>query len=110
MSDQSFAGPAPRRRGRPPRDMSPLPPSRWVPPELAAAHINVSVATLWRGVADGRITPPSYPSEKAPRFNLDIIDADMARVRSKPAENAAGVRAARLTEARAKARAARTET
>jgi hypothetical protein len=90
--------------------MSPLPPSRWVPPELAAAHINVSVATLWRGVADGRITPPSYPSEKAPRFNLDIIDADMARVRSKPAENAAGVRAARLTEARAKARAARTET
>jgi hypothetical protein len=89
--------------------MSPLPPSRNVPPKHAAAHAGVSLPTLWRGVADGRITPPSYPSEKTPRFNLDVLDADMVRLRAKPAENAAGVRAARLTEARAKARAARTE-
>jgi hypothetical protein len=88
--------------------MSPLPPSPWVSPEIAAAHIAVSIATLWRGVADGRITPPSYPSEKAPRFNLDVLDADMSRARAKPSENEAGRRAARLTEARQRARTART--
>src|SRR5215469_12371497 len=87
--------------------MSALPPSRWVPPEPAAAHIGVSVASLWRGVADGRITPPSYPSEKSPRFNLDIIDADMARTRAKPSEHEAGRRAAKLAEARRLAREAR---
>ena len=88
--------------------MSPLPPSPWVPPETAAAHIGVSIATLWRGVADGRITPPSYPSEKTPRFHLDVLDADMSRARAKPSENEAGRRAARLAEARQRARASRT--
>jgi hypothetical protein len=81
-----------------------------VPPEIAAAHVGVSTMTLWRGVADGRITPPSYPSEKSPRFNLDIIDADMARTRAKPSEHEAGRRAARLAEARRRAREARAGT
>src|SRR5215472_5791667 len=98
---------APRRRGRPPRDISPLPPTRWVTAEVAAGHIGVSLATLWRSVADGRITAPSYPSEKAPRFHIDQLEADMARARAKPADSAAGRRAARLTEARQRARAAR---
>jgi hypothetical protein len=87
--------------------MLPLPPSRWVIAEFAAAHLGVSVATLWRGVGDGRISPPSYPAEKSPRFNLDVLDADMARTRSRPSENEAGRRAARLAEARQRARASR---
>ena len=69
--------------------------------------IRVSVATLWRGVADGRISPPAYPSEKTPRFHLDVLDADMSRARAKPSENEAGRRAARLAEARQRARASR---
>jgi hypothetical protein len=106
MSDPTSANPpaAPRRRGRPPRDISPLPPPRWVTAEAAAARLCISVATLWRGVDDGRITPPSYPSEKTPRFNLDVLDADMERARAKPSECEAGRRAARLTEARQRAR------
>jgi hypothetical protein len=87
--------------------MSPLPPSPWVTPEIAAAHLNIGVATLWRGVAGGRFTPPAYPSQKTPRFHLDVLDADMARARAKPSENEAGRRAARLTEARQRARASR---
>jgi hypothetical protein len=102
MSDLEHA-----KRGRPPRELPP--PTRWVPPELAAAHLGVSIVTLWRGVADGRLTPPSYPSEKSPRFNLDTLDADMTRTRAKPSEHEAGRRAARLAEARRRAREARGE-
>jgi len=45
MPDLVAAAPpaAPRKRGRRPRDMSPLPQSRWVSPEFAAAHIGVSL-------------------------------------------------------------------
>jgi hypothetical protein len=109
MADPTSADPrvAPRRRGRPSRDLSPLPPSPWVGPEIAAARIGVSIATLWRGVSDGRISPPSYPSEKTPRFNIEVLDADMSRARAKPSENEAGRRAARLVEARQRARASR---
>jgi hypothetical protein len=112
MYDPTSADPpvAPRRRGRPPRDMSPLPASPWVPPEIAAARIGVSIATLWRGVANGRITPPCYPAEKTPRFHVYVLDADMSRARAKPSENEAGRRAARLTKARQRARASRTAT
>jgi hypothetical protein len=85
----------------------PLPSSRWIIPEVAAAHLGVSVATLWRAVAAGRISPPSYPSEKSPRFNTETLDADMARIRAKPSENEAGRRAALLAEARQRARASR---
>ncbi len=99
---------APRKRGRPPRDMSPLPPSPWVKPKIGAAHVGVSIATLWRGVSNGTITPPSYPAPKTPRFNLSVLDADMERTRAKPSETEAGRRAARLAEARQRARAART--
>jgi hypothetical protein len=75
-----------------------------VPPEDGAAHIHVSLATLWRGVGVGRITPPSYPTPKTPRFNLDVLDADMERTRMLPSVGEAGRRAARLAEARKKAR------
>jgi hypothetical protein len=93
------------RDGRPPqREVPPLPPTRWVTVEQAAAHLGISIVTLWRGVTDGRITPPSYPSEKSPRFNLDVIDSDMERVRRLPMEHEAGRRAMRLAEARRRAR------
>ena len=95
---------APRKRGRPPKSTpAPLPenPANWISPEKAARHLDVSAATLWRGVQDGTITPPSYPAPKAPRFNLRTLDADMIRARSKPAD-AEGAR--RLAEARAFAR------
>jgi hypothetical protein len=111
MSDPISTSPPaePRRRGRPPREYLPLPASPWVPPESAAAHLGISVATLWRGVADGRFTPPSYPSQKAPRFNLNVLDADMEVIRAVPRDSEAGRRAARLTEARRRKRAARSE-
>jgi hypothetical protein len=102
--------PIKRRRGRPRRQRTSLPPRRWATPEEAAAHLGVHVMTLWRGVNDGRITPPSYPSEKSPRFDLDILDADMVRTRAKPSEHEAGRRAAKLAEARRRAREARAGT
>jgi hypothetical protein len=109
--DPPIADPPPapaRKRGRPPR-----PPSsdaatpKWLTPEQAAAHIGVSVASLWRGVKSGNLSAPSYVSLKCPRFHIDTLDADLGRLRARPSENTAGQRAARLRAARARARAAR---
>jgi hypothetical protein len=97
------------KRGRPPLTRDALPPSSWVPPAVAANHIGTSQASLWRGVSSGRITAPSYPSEKSPRFNLRTLDSDMERARAKPSEGEAGRRAAKLTEARQQARAKRAD-
>jgi hypothetical protein len=106
------AAATPKTRGRPKGATSAppvLPPSRWVSPEGAATYLGISIATLWRGVAIENLTSPSYPTPKAPRFHLDILDADMARLRELPSVGEAGRRAARLTEAREKARQAQRE-
>ena len=97
-----------RQPGRRPKSAQALPAAVWVGPDIAAAHIGLSLPGLWRGVAAGRITPPSYPTEKSPRFHLPTLDADMERARALPTEHEAGRRAARLAEARRQKREART--
>jgi len=92
------------RRGRPLKSLMRLPEPQWVPPDLAAEHIGVSTAALWKGVAAGTITPPAYPTPKNPRFHLPTLDKDMEQARAMPADHEAGRRAAKLTEARQHAR------
>lgn len=96
-----------RGPGRPPNAETPLPSPAYLRPDAATAYIGCTVATLWNGVRSGRITPPAYPSEKSPRFHIATLDADTERARARPSENEAGRRAAKLAEARARARALR---
>jgi hypothetical protein len=58
-------------------------------------------------VESKKFTAPAYPAERTPRFNIPTLDADMAKVRSTPAENLRGKWAARMAEARKRAREAR---
>jgi excisionase family DNA binding protein len=108
MSDPINTPPAaPRLRGRPPHER-PLPPaSQWLTAEAAAAYLNVSAATLWRAISDGRLPPPAYPGVKSPRFRVCDLDAATVRIQARPSQTAAGRQAARLAEARKQARAAR---
>ena len=93
------------KRGRPPlvRDSAAV----YAPPKATAERGGFSIATLYRGVAQGIITPPSYPTPKTPIFHLPTFDRDMERARAMPSEHEGGCRADRLTEARQQARAKR---
>jgi hypothetical protein len=94
-----------RKRGRPPR--APPPQPEWSDPTSTAARGGISIAQLWRLVARGLITPPSYLGPKCPRFHNETFDDDLKKLRATPQQNEAGRRAAKLAEARARARAAR---
>jgi hypothetical protein len=84
-----------------------LPSALYLRPKPTAERGGFSQATLWRGVDEGRITPPSYVAPKTPLFHVPTFDADMVKLRAKPSECEAGRRAAKLTEARQQARARR---
>lgn len=102
----------PRKRGRPhkpapetARDETPppaAPVARWLRPKDAAHYCGISEPSLWKAVAEGRLSPPAYPRPKAPRFTTEQLDRDMERSRARPVENLA----ARLIEARRRLRPA----
>jgi hypothetical protein len=105
MSEPPVASSPAAPRRHPPREKLPL--SEYGGPEATAARGDFSLPTLWRAVDQGHITPPSYPTPKTPRFHFPTFDADMVRLRAKPSANEAGRRAAKLAEARKRARDAR---
>lgn len=69
--------------------------ARFVDVRELAELLDVNTATIWRGVAAGRLPPPYYPSPRAARWNLAEILAAVERTREMPREAAARRRAAR---------------
>lgn len=65
----------------------------------AAKTLGVSVASLWRGVAAGRLPRPFYPSPRTPRWDLQELLAALEQTRALPREAVARRRAVRLARA-----------
>lgn len=47
----------------------------WLTVDQAAQHLQVSRATFYRMIADGRITAYEIPGSKRKRFKLEELDA-----------------------------------
>lgn len=61
-----------------------------------AAYIGTDVSTVWRGVSEGRLPKPFYPSSRAARWRLSEVDAALDATRSSAAEARAARQAKRL--------------
>ena len=61
-----------------------------------AAYIGTDVSTVWRGVSEGRLPKPFYPSSRAARWRLTEVDAALEATRSSAAEARAARQAKRL--------------
>jgi predicted DNA-binding transcriptional regulator AlpA len=79
--------------------MSPLSPSL-LTAEASAEYLGVSLPSLWRAVAAGRLPAPVYPAARAPRWRRDELDAALEATRAKPSQAMAARRAARLAAER----------
>jgi predicted DNA-binding transcriptional regulator AlpA len=64
-----------------------------------ADFVRVSIATVWRRVADGSFPPPIYPSACCPRWRPKEIHEALESKRAMPREAMAGRRAARIARA-----------
>lgn len=69
--------------------------------KAAAAFTGGSVATVWRGVASGRLPLPVYIAPKAPRWWRSELRAAINATRCTPAEARAARQAQRLAGERA---------
>ena len=72
---------------------------RWVNVDEVADHPGISVPSVWRGVRDGRLPKPSYPTPQAARWNIDELDAAMGELKALPRDAMAARRAGRIAAA-----------
>ncbi len=63
-----------------------------------ADRLYISVPSVWRGVRQGRIPAPCYPTEGCARWDLDALDAAVAATQALPRENLAERRTRRLAK------------
>jgi predicted DNA-binding transcriptional regulator AlpA len=50
-----------------------------------AGRLGIVPASVWRGVAEGRIPKPLYPAPRSPRWRWDEVAVAMERTRAMPA-------------------------
>lgn len=74
-----------------------------LPPRAAARAAGLSLPSLWRAVAAGRLPAPVYPSPKAPRWFASEIRSALEATRQLPREAMATRRAAKLAEMQGRA-------
>ena len=55
-------------------------------PKAAAAHLDISLPTLYQQVEAGRLPAPIYPAPRAPRWASDELDAALEATRRLPSE------------------------
>jgi predicted DNA-binding transcriptional regulator AlpA len=63
--------------------------------EAAAREVGLSIPSLWRGVASGRLPQPFYPAPKAPRWRRSELRSALEATRAMPREQMAARREAR---------------
>jgi predicted DNA-binding transcriptional regulator AlpA len=73
-------------------------------PKDVAAYLGMSLPSVWRMVADGRLIPPNYASG-SPRWRASELAEWFAINRDRPRQRAKAVAA--MTQARAQRRVAR---
>lgn len=61
------------------------PPDRLLTVQEVAAMLGVTVASIWRGVADGRLPQPVYPLSRSPRWIRDEVNVAVEKTRAMPA-------------------------
>lgn len=71
---------------------------RWMSARNTADHLDISIPSLWRGVRQGSIPAPSYPTPGTPRWDVNELDAAIAATRCLPRENLAKRRTQRLAQ------------
>ena len=76
---------------------------RWITVREVAAHLGISVPSVWRGVGSGRLPSPSYPMPQAARWNIEELDAVMESLKALPRDAMAARRTARVAAERDKA-------
>lgn len=69
---------------------------RYIDVRSVAAHLSISVPSVWRGVALKRIPSPCYPTPGTARWDVKELDAAMTALKALPRDNIASRRAARL--------------
>jgi predicted DNA-binding transcriptional regulator AlpA len=69
---------------------------RYIDVRAVAARLDISVPSVWRGVALKRLPSPSYPTPGAARWDVEDLDRAMAAAKALPRDNLARRRAARL--------------
>ncbi len=47
----------------------------YLSPQSLADYLDVSLATVWRRVKEGKLPPPYYLTEALPRFDVGEVDA-----------------------------------
>jgi predicted DNA-binding transcriptional regulator AlpA len=73
-----------------------LVPRRFVNVRDVAERLGISVPSVWRNVASGRLPTPCYPSPGAARWDLAELDLAMEALKARPQEAMAARRAARI--------------
>lgn len=61
-----------------------------------AEYMNVTIPTVYRAIAEGRIPQPFYPASRAPRWHRADLDAALAATRLLPRDAKVQRRNARL--------------
>jgi predicted DNA-binding transcriptional regulator AlpA len=63
--------------------------------EAAAREVGLSIPSLWRCVAAGRLPAPFYPASRAPRWRRSELRAALEATRASPRAQMEARRAAR---------------
>lgn len=68
---------------------------RYIDAYEVAIRLDISVPSVWRGVNQGRLPAPCYPTEGCARWDVTELDAAVAATQAMPRENLALRRAKR---------------
>ena len=99
LADTTYAAPqavpqSTRRQRR--KAAERLVPRRFVNVRDVAERLGISVPSVWRSVASGRLPSPCYPTPNTARWDLAELDLAMEGLKAMPREAMAARRSARI--------------